>query len=258
MSQLFGNSIPIFTAIMIKQFQTAAQDASWSELPPLNSIFVIQGQLFDNTKQASGVKGQSDYALKLFVYVRDQNIRLRSDADWWRVVQLLDPKIFFRWAEKKHGQAGMADEEFAVYQQALQLAEAAQETGNYDLVRLGHIASPPGKQYFIGQFVFVMKEKDTDEVTGSLTVVIFNSEILKLENWKPTRKRGKNRKPGTPILACLHDPLDIVGRTRRENEALDALRGMRAPSDNQDEECQSTDPVDLLQGFITWPGSGVF
>jgi hypothetical protein len=255
---MFGIQYLCFSQIMLKKTQAATQDASWSKLPPLNSIFVIQGQLFDNTKQASGVKGQSDYALKLFVYVRDQNIRLRSDADWWRVVQLLDPKTFIRWAEKKHGQGGMTDEEFAVYQQALQLAEAAQQTGNYDLVRLGHIASPPGKQYFVGQFVLVMKENDTHEGPGPLTAVICNGGTLILDDWKPTRKRGKYRKVGTPILACLHDPLDIVGRTRRENEALDALRGLQTASSTQGEECQSTDPVDLLQGFITQPGAGVF
>ncbi|QRM28341.1 hypothetical protein [Microvirga sp. VF16] len=243
---------------MAKKLQKASQDASWSKLPRIGAISVINAHFFDNTQSASGVKGQSDLAVKLFVYLRDENITLQGDHEWWRVVQLLEPKTFFGWAKKKHAQGGMTDDEYAIYEKVYSGAVDAQASGEFEIVRLGHIASPPGKQYFIGQLVYFTKRKDNGDEKGAVNLMIVNGlEVVLLDDWQPTKKRGKYRKSGTPVLYCTYDPCDFVGRTHREKEALEARGGRGGGLDIQAESL-STDPAELLNSFINRPGSGVF
>jgi hypothetical protein len=243
---------------MPKKLQKASQDASWSKLPRLSAISVINAHFFDNTASASGVKGQSDLAVKLFVYLRDENITLQGDHEWWRVVQLLEPKTFFGWARKKHAQGDMTDDEYAIYEKVYSGAVDAQASGEFEIVRLGHIASPPGKQYFVGQFVYFTKRKDSGDEKGAVNLMIVNgSEVLLLNDWQPTKKRGKYRKSGTPVLYCTYDPCDFVGRHKREAEALEARRNPRGYTDAQDEERPPSDPSELLRTFVDNPGSGV-
>jgi hypothetical protein len=236
---------------MAKKLQKASQDASWSKLPRLGATFVINAQFFDNTASASGIKGQSDLAVKLFVYLRDENITLQGDHDWWRVVQLLELKIFFAWARKKHAEGGMTDDEFAIYENVYAGAVDAQESGEFDIVRLGHIASPPGKQYFIGQLVYFTKRKDDGDEKGSVNLMIVNgSEVVLLDDWQPTKKRGKYRKPGTPVLFSTYDPADCVGRHLREMEALEVRRGVRAASEPHNDASPSMSTEEALATFL--------
>jgi hypothetical protein len=241
----------VILLLMSKKLQKASQDASWSKLPRLSATFVINAHFFDNTQSASGVKGQSDYAVKLFVYLRDENITLQGDHDWWRVIQLLEPKTFFTWAKKKHALGDMTDEQFALYEAVYN--NAVQDAGDddFEIVRLGHIASPPGKQYFVGQFVYFTKLKDTEDGKGAARLVIVNgSETAVLDDWQPTKKRGQYRKPGTPVLFSTYDPADCVGRHRREMEALEVRRAPRVASEPHNDASRSMSTEEALTTFL--------
>jgi hypothetical protein len=126
-------------------------------------------QLFDNRNKAAGKKGQSDHALKLFAYHRGWNIQLNLDADWWRVVQLIEPKVVLSWAKKKHAMGGMTDDQLALYEQVALRAMEFARLGEYEFVKMGHVSSPPGTQYQIGQFVYIHKTK-----AGELAAIICN------------------------------------------------------------------------------------
>jgi hypothetical protein len=129
------------------------------------------------------------------------------------------------WAKKKFEAGEMTAEQFGYYDTVATAAIESVKSGEYELVRMGHIASPPGSQYFVGQFVYLHKTKD-----GHLSGILFNGgDTVLLSDFKPTKKRGKIRKPGTPTHAMLHDPMDIFGKQRREADAL-ATRRMGAPA----------------------------
>jgi hypothetical protein len=89
---------------------------------------------------------------------------------------------------------------------------------------MGHIASPPGKQYFVGQFVIVIQMQ-----TGELIVQVQNDgETLNLTAFKPTKKAGKTRLKGTPTLAMIHDPQNLLGKQREEARKLKEDGSFRA------------------------------
>jgi hypothetical protein len=168
------------------------------------------------------VKGRSDYALKLFAWTSGWNIDLRK-PEWWRVIQLVEPKTILRWARKKHEVSGMGEEMFATYLHACDVAIQRADSDEYELVRMGHISSPPGTQYFVGQFVFLQKQRE-----GQFEGFVYNNgEAVDLSALKPTKKAGRFRKQGTPTHAMIHDPNDILGKQRREREAIEHRESLR-------------------------------
>ncbi len=207
---------------MAKKVVTASADASWAKLFPLQNISLMQAQFFDNRDKANGVKGQSDFAVKLFVYHRRWKINLReNNADWWRVVQLIDPRKIKKWADGKHAINEMTDQQLAVYHTVVDGALHMEKSGDYDLVRMGHIASPPGKQYFVGQFVLFTKDKENE-----IQFAIFRDEetlMIPVEKWKPAKNRGRYPKKGNAKFAAIYDPSDILGRQEKAAEAVTAM-----------------------------------
>ena len=83
----------------------------------------------DNRTKAAGVKGRSDYSLKLFAWWSQWNLDIKK-AEWWRVVQLIDPKTVLTWAKKKHAVGDMDAAMFEIYETVCHAAiEQAQEDG---------------------------------------------------------------------------------------------------------------------------------
>ena len=208
--------------------QTKAQKAPLlPRLFPVDCIRVLQAQFFDNS--ASPPKqGQSQFALKLFAWT-DGNIDFQQ-PHWWRVVQLLEPSKVLKWATGKRDAGEMTADQFAQYQLAYEAAARMIEEGSR--AWMGHIGSPPGKHYFVGQFVLARWE---DEDT--LRAVVFNgdSNIL-LDGFKKPRKRGRIAKANAPKLVALYDPnaalqrqddIDEANRTGRTlKEVLDDRLGV--------------------------------
>jgi hypothetical protein len=232
---------------MSRKLQNASKDASWARLFPNERITLLVAHLFDNRDKAAGKRGRSDYALKLFAYHRGWNIHLSGDADWWRVVQLIEPKVVLSWAKAKHAEAGMSEDQFRVYEHVAISAMEAAKSGEYEFVKMGHISSPPGTQYLIGQFVYVHKTKD-----GELQAIIFNDgDGLLLDTWGVTRKAGPIRKPGTPTHFSLYDPGDILGKQKAQDAALEARQAQRAASGQVETEGRSMTTEEALRGFLS-------
>ena len=215
---------------MAKKLVKSSKDASWARMPPISNLSVIQAQFFDNRTKAAGVKGRSDFSIKLFAWWSQWNLDIKK-AEWWRVVQLIDPKTVLTWAKKKHAVGDMDAAMFEIYETVCHAAiEQAQEDGA-EIVKMGHIASPPGTQYFVGQFVFPKKMTD-----GTFEGFIFREgEHFLLDALKPTKKRGSYRKAGTPTHALLHDPGNIFERQKIAAEQQAAIMSARpAPVANDD------------------------
>lgn len=235
--------------IMAKTLQNASKDALWARLYPNDRITLLVAQLFDNRNKAAGKKGQSDYALKLFAYHRGWNIQLNGDADWWRVVQLIEPKVVLSWAKKKHAMGGMTDDQLALYEQVAIRAMEFAKSGEYDFVKMGHIASPPGTQYLIGQFVYIHKTK-----AGELHAIICNDgDVLVLDTWGVTKKAGPIRKAGTPTHFSLYDPHYILGKQKAQEAALEARQAQRAANVEDEAEPRPMTTDEAVRAFL---GSG--
>lgn len=205
---------------MPKKLIAPTKNASWAKLYPIEKITVLQAQFFDNRSLAQDVKGRSDYALKLFAWEQGWNVDLKS-PQWWRVVQLLDPDTVIMWARKKHKADGMTAEQLAGYEHVYAASVELQADPTVHLIKMGHIASPPGKQYFVGQFVLVWQDEG-----GVSALVIVDGHDIRLD-LTPTRKRGPYRKSGSPTHAALHDPSDILEKQRRERELLSERQTLR-------------------------------
>jgi hypothetical protein len=153
-------------------------------------------------------------------YHKGWGIDLKANQhDWWRIVQLIDPKTVLAWARKKHAAGEMTDRQLLNYETVGANAIEFGADPEVKLSLMGHIASPPGKHYYVDQFVWFFLRND-----GTARALLFiDGEPLDLSDFKPTRKRGKYLKSGTPVLACLHDPWDILGRQREAQAKLDEL-----------------------------------
>ncbi|MBM6594011.1 hypothetical protein [Microvirga pudoricolor] len=201
---------------MSKKLINSSKDASWARLPVMDSITVLQAQFFDNRSVAARVKGKSDFALKLFAWTSGWNIDLKK-PEWWRVVQLVDPKTVLTWAKKKHEANGMDAEMLSVYSDVSTEAMKMQQSGHFELVKMGHVSSPPGTQYFVGQFVFIARTEG-----GVFSGFVYNDGAhVELEGMKPTKKAGVRRKSGTPTHAAILKGQALLNwqREAREKEA---------------------------------------
>jgi hypothetical protein len=199
---------------MGKKIKEAEKPPLWGRMFPLDKVSVLQAQFFDNRKKADSTRGQSDYALKVYAWNRMNKITLMADADWWRVLQLLEPKVVTKWAKAKHAVGGMTDSDLALYIDVAGAADEMMATGEFELVRIGHVGSPPGKQYCIGQFAVVTKRPE-QPVEAILYV---DGATMHLDQFKPTRARGAFRKPGSAVYAMIHDPSQLIGQSRKEAE----------------------------------------
>jgi hypothetical protein len=215
-----------------KKLIPASNDASWAKLPRMDAISVLQAQFFDNRAQAEGTKGKSPFALKLFAWTAGWDIDLKQ-VEWWRVVQLIDPKTVLSWANKMKAAGEMDDAMFSTYETVAVSAIEASKTDEYEFVKMGHIASPPGKQYFVGQFVYIHKTKD-----GEFGGFIYNDgDTIDLGALKPTKKRGTYRKPGSPTHAAILRGNELLERQRVAAKAL----ADRVASKPKAEKCAEED-----------------
>jgi hypothetical protein len=126
------------------------------------------------------------------------------------------------WATRKHAEGGMTGEQYELYETVATQAIANAATDDYEFVRMGHISSPPGSQYFVGQLVVVHKWADG----GFDAIIIDDGDCLAIakDSWKPTRKAGRYRKVGTPTHAAVHDPLHILARQEEQKVKLAAMQ----------------------------------
>ncbi|WP_201861417.1 hypothetical protein [Microvirga soli] len=198
---------------MSKKLIKASKDASWARLPVIESITVLQAQFFDNRSVAARIKGKSDFALKLFAWTSGWNIDLKK-PEWWRVVQLVEPKVVLTWANKKHEANEMDAEMLALYSDASTMAMEMKQDERFELVKMGHISSPPGTQYFIGQFVVVARTKE-----GVFSGFVYNDGAhVELDGMKPTRKAGVRRKAGAPTHAAILKGQALLDQQREAKE----------------------------------------
>jgi len=77
------------------------------------------------------------------------------------VVQLLEPSKVLTWATGKREAGEMTAGQFGLYQMAYEGAVQMIEDGSR--AWMGHIGSPPGKHYFVGQFVLARWEEVFEE-----------------------------------------------------------------------------------------------
>lgn len=184
-------------------------------LYPTQNIRVLQAQFFDNSA-AQPKKGQSQFALKLFAW-SSGTVDFKKH-EWWRVVQLLEPFKVHTWAKAKLSAGEMTADQFAQYDVAYQSACEMIATGSR--CWMGHIGSPPGKQYFVGQFVLVRLDED-----DTMRAMIFNDDdSILLDGFKQPRKRGRIVMAGSPKLVALHDPMGVLERQEAIKEANETGR----------------------------------
>ncbi len=199
--------------------QTRAQKAPLlPRLFPVDCIRVLQAQFFDNSANPPK-QGQSQFALKLFAWT-EGTIDFQQ-PHWWRVVQLLEPSKVLTWATGKRDAGEMTADQFGFYQLVYEGAVQMIEDGSR--AWMGHIGSPPGKHYFVGQFVLARWEAE-----DTLRAVVFNgdSNIL-LDGFKKPRKRGRIAKANAPKLVALYDPTAALQRQADIDEANKTGRTLR-------------------------------
>lgn len=202
--------------ILSRQLKSAKKPPFHPALPPIDNITVIQAQLFDNTKLPPK-KGSSDHVLKLFVHTKGWGIDLRT-PDWWRTIPLICPKLVLGWATSKHAEGGMTDEQFATYKGVAEPAIKNLDDPAFSLVRMGHILSSPGNQYYVGQFVYVAVEAD-----GQAKVLLFaNGDGCDLGPSAKSRSRTRLPEPGLPVAVFLYDPANLLAKQHAEKAALKA------------------------------------
>src|SRR3954469_16723517 len=178
----------------------------------VDCIRVLQAQFFDNSASPPK-RGRSQFALKLFAWT-DGNIDFQQ-PHWWRVVQLLEPSKVLKWAAGKRDAGEMTADQFGLYQMAYEGAARMIEDGSR--VWMGHIGSPSGKHYFVGQFVLARWE---DEDT--LRAVVFNGDRnILLDRFQKPRKRGRIARANAPKLVALYD---LTAALQRQDDIEEANR----------------------------------
>lgn len=186
-------------------------------LPPLvgNQVHMMQLQFFDNSAQAT--QGRSKYALKIEAYYKPWNISL-EDHDWWRVVQLMDPKRVCDWARREFTDGNLDQSQLDEYEGCEQAEEPMLAQGA-QWVRMGHIGSTTsGKTYFPGQFVFAVMLPNDD-----LRVIIrADGRQMRCTEFKAPKVR--RRAKGAALIG-FYDPSDILGRQREEKRKLREKEG---------------------------------
>src|SRR3954463_3880582 len=97
----------------------------------------MQFQFFDNGSK--GGRGAVQHTMMLEAYCED---RLNLFNPYWkRTVQLAEPKLAIRWADKKLAEGEMTAEQHEVYSDAYEVTKALAADDEIDWVKMGHIGS---------------------------------------------------------------------------------------------------------------------
>ena len=102
------------------------------------------------------------------------------------MVRLLAPSKVLTWATGKRDAGAMTADQFAQYQMAYEGAAEMIEDGSR--AWMGHIGSPPGKHYFVGQFVLARWEAE-----DTLRAVVFNGNSNILLDHRRDLDHGRRR-----------------------------------------------------------------
>lgn len=198
--------------------------------PPIGVIQVMQFQFFDNGKVK---QGQSQHTMMLEAYCEG---RLNLYKPYWkRTVQLADPKLTYRWAQRKLEAGEMSQEQFDVYETVYTSCVSIANSEDTEWVKLGRIGSKRENISYIGQFIMVVREK-----AGPMECVVF----LDGDCLKPDRFQHDLRsKPGTGRRKAFafYDPSSLYETMKRED-------AMRAESDAR----AAQQPPEGLLGGDPW------
>jgi hypothetical protein len=141
----------------------------------------IKAQFFDNSN-LQAVQGRSRYALRIDALEDGQ--AFNDDVHWWRTVQLIRPDTVSNWVLRQHQDGVLTDEMTVPYGDAIELAGNMEKAG--DTVWMGHIYTPPGTTYIIGQFVLARMTKD-----GEFSVTLYvDGEQIDFEAFRPQKKEN--------------------------------------------------------------------
>jgi hypothetical protein len=148
-----------------KRFKSKERKAP-AALPPFPSVDVIKkvkAQFFDNGAENSK-QGKSRYTLRIDALEAEQ--AFNDDVHWWRIVQLISPDTVSSWVLRQHKAGELTDEIALRYGAVIEAAAISEAAG--DTVWMGHIYTPPGTTYIIGQFVLARMTQD-----GALTATLY-------------------------------------------------------------------------------------
>jgi hypothetical protein len=179
-------------------------------LPRLDVINAIQFQLFDNGAKPG--RGRSQHQIKMEVYCEGR-LNLHKPY-WWRVIPLLDQKVFMSWVNKAVADKRITQEQYEMYKLCHEaiVAEAARD--DVEFAKLGHIGVKATNTYYPGQFIAAIKEKD-----GGLRVVVVNGQdAIEADSFlfdKLWVKGGPRRK-----FFGFYDPYNMYEAAKREKEQI--------------------------------------
>ncbi|KQT90358.1 hypothetical protein [Methylobacterium sp. Leaf466] len=179
----------------------------------------MQFQFFDN--DTSKTKGASQHTMMLEAYCEG---RLNLFNPYWkRTVQLIDPKLVIKWADKKLVEGEMTPEIHETYKLTYETAQTIAENDQTEWVKMGHIGSKRENKRYIGQFVLVSRDKD-----GPMSCVVFiDGDVLAAGRFQ----HDLRAKPGTGRRKAyaFYDPTDMYGAMQREQAQIAGASSRAAP-----------------------------
>lgn len=189
--------------------------------PRKDAIRVMQFQFFDNCKSGKGVV---QHTIVLEAYCEN---RLNLFAPYWkRTVQLTEPKLAIRWADRKLADGEMTAEQHFFYQQTYDHCVELAAHEDTEWVKIGHIGSKRENKRYVGQRIYGRRGKG-----GPMECVVFlDGEMLGTERFQHDKFRkagGRRRK-----AYGFYDPqgmYDAMKREKAQRAAADAKEAERAP-----------------------------
>ena len=89
-------------------------------------------------------------------------------------------------------------------------------------------------------------------------VIVKGSETAVLNDWRPTKKRVKHSKSGTPVRYSTYDPIDWVGCHRCVKDALEIRRAPCLVSEPHNDASPSMSTDEALTTFLSNDTGGQF
>ena len=173
--------------------------------PSLERVEVIQFQYFDNGPDLK--QGQSRYTLKVEAYY-GQKYDYR-DPQWSRVLALLDPALMTKWATDKLKDGSISTAEFEFYAAVVEVADAYQEDGLTEWVRVAYIEDRRQKVRYPGQAVILRRALDKSMVAHLLAHdgVATCERFIFEKSWRPGSKKR--------LFFGFYDPLKLHEQSQR-------------------------------------------
>ena len=187
--------------------------------PRKDVIQVMQFQFFDNGSKCG--KGSIQHTMMLEAYCEG---RLNLYSPYWkRTVQLIDPKLVLRWADRKLAEGEMSASIHDVYREAHDAAVGIAVEDDTEWVKMGHIGSKRENKRYIGQFILVSRDKD-----GSMRcLVCIDGELLEAGRFQHDlrAKSGTGRRKAY----AFYDPNGAYEAMQREQVQIAGTSSRAAP-----------------------------